>query len=300
MTLCLETQDISAEELSYISDNSPKQHTYNLRSRKSIEYNHDPYIVYDTSSDEDNNNEEYNSRQEYYGEFISNYIDKHSQEDTKLFIEELNEQNDNNIKNPIWENTCEQMFINSNKFELLETKTNGDCLFDSIAIGFQIFNIDVRFLRSIVADSFIEETEEANTTLQFWREIYKMATDENDKTLMDEYCPVECLKDVPLDQEPTKEQRKSVAKIIMSSRFWGEQYSIRMIEKDLGLKIIIIDGLTNTIKPLTNACENPDHIMLLYHYVNHYQVISFNEELVHDINDIPEKIQDIINSHISS
>ena len=67
----------------------------------------------------------------------------------------------------------------------------------------------------------------------------KMAKEENDHEMMRHYEHVKCLENIPNEETLLLENRQKVHDEMMKKDFWGEEYSLRIFERELNIKIIL-------------------------------------------------------------
>lgn len=192
-----------------------------------------------------------------------------------------------------WLKTCAKLNMDKDKFIIDETKTNGDCLFDSLS---NIYNetFTIRYLRNLVAYTIIDETDiEGTAVLSTWKCLYDMAVKENDRQMISHYKHMKVVKDVSEKDVLLKENRTKVYFEMIKNTFWAEEYSLQVLEKKLNIKMILIHGNKKKIEIIPNK-NDINYIVLLYFNNSHYQSISYNNDYIFDINHLPEDIMKLL------
>lgn len=203
-----------------------------------------------------------------------------------------------------WDKLCSKLDIDQRFFKLITTQSNGNCLFHSLSIALdkelekviekeEITTSDkIKFLREMVADTILdEENQEATNVLTTWNMLYKMAKEEKDYEMMRHYEHLKCLVDIPDDEILLPENRKKVFDEMMKKDFWGEEYSLQIFERELNIKIILLNSDKQKVEQTNNNFDAKD-IVLLYYSGNHYQIVSYKNEylfnIMGDLGDIEE------------
>lgn len=186
-----------------------------------------------------------------------------------------------------WDKLCYKLDIDQRLFKLKITQSNGNCLFHSLAIAFKeledVTDDKIKYLRKMVADTILDQdNEEAKCVLLTWNMLYTMSKIENDYELVRHYEHMKCLEGVSEDDLLSDENRQKVHDEMMKPVFWGEEYCLKVFEKELKLKFVIINSDKQKIET-TNNKFNAHEIVLLYYSSNHYQIISYKNEYVFDI-----------------
>ena len=123
----------------------------------------------------------------------------------------------------------------------------GDCFFDSVRTILESEGIEtsVRELRKLVASSLLNvDSTAANEALLQWAQLYADAVREGNRDLALEYQHMDVLfrdPDTTLIHFPlTKKQRIQVARELLKPTFFGEQYSISVLERTTGINLIVL------------------------------------------------------------
>lgn len=198
-----------------------------------------------------------------------------------------------------WDKLCRKLDIDQRFFKLHSTKANGNCLFESLSFAYvelaEITDDKIGYLRSMIAQTMLDpNNEEATNVLKTWHMLYNMFKKEGDKEMIRHYNHMECLDDVPEEELLTDENRRKVYNAMMEKDFWGEEYSLKVFERELKAKFIILNADKQKIETTNNKFDSKE-LVLLYYSHNHYQIISYQERFVFDImNDDLGEIEDML------
>jgi len=173
---------------------------------------------------------------------------------------------------------------------LISIAMDGNCLYSSIgkALGITIIK-----LRKMVAQSIY--LPENDSTIQFWRELHNLAVKEKNIELMTEYGHMKCIANIPLERQITKQEKKLIYREIMKSSFWGEEYTIRILEKMLNIKVLVVNGdKTSLVKPLDHEGVYQHTYIMVYLKHNHYSLISYKKQTLFSHINLPIDIKNKI------
>ena len=130
-------------------------------------------------------------------------------------------------------------------FSIVETKSNGDCFFDSIYKGMnKNQKYSVKNQRELLSDTVNEGD------FSFWRILYDNAYKENDSEILEEYDFMEDL--LSLDQ---------LKQYVKEPSFWANSWAIGVIEKQLNIKTVIFNELMYLRDNLDNVVQCGDMAM---------------------------------------
>ena len=200
----------------------------------------------------------------------------------------------NEQKNLISQNWIQKYMI-SDSYNITETLSNGDCLFDSIKKAYESINknYEINFLRDMVSSSVKENTYS----------FYKNS--EN----LEEYKYMKKIKYI-----------KQFKNHIKQKSFWADDYSIKILEQNLYMKLIIFSeeiyytkknvtyNNTNVIKctlstsmpsifnenESTQKIYNPIHYIMVTYSGDHYRLITYNDKSIFTFEEIPHKVKVLI------
>ena len=249
-------------------------------------------------------NNSYKSNNKFYNE-LSNKISKDLKSipitnqnklaDIILSINDLSENQKNNFLKKIFIqeniNTSKsnwiQKYMKDNNYNIIEVKSNGDCLFDSIRkayesinINYSIFNLRKHVSKNIDQDKF---------------NLYKTIA-ESERS---EYKNIKNIKTL-----------NNFKRYILTPNFWGDENVIKILENILNMKLIVfsehiyrkyknltvnndIDILTCTYKNI-NRNYNPQYYIMVTYSGNHYRLITYNNKSIFTFNEIPETVKILI------
>lgn len=123
----------------------------------------------------------------------------------------------------------------------------GDCLFDSVKTALASIGVTttVLQLRKVVAISILDPAnKKANETLLQWATFYADAIRCGDNDISQEYAHMAVLfptRQTVVHFPLSHDQRVKVAKEIMKSSFYGEQYSLMVLQRALRISIVVVD-----------------------------------------------------------
>ena len=211
-------------------------------------------------------------------------------------------------------------FLNRD-FSIIETKNNGDCLFDSVykATGITIKDQRNKLKENITKDIFT-----------LWKSLYENSKKEGNRVILNEF-----------DFMENMENEKKLSEFMMSPDFWANSWAISTIEKEFNIKIVIFDeflyiknDLKNVLKcgdmvisnqePVCQYCNlfktkyditkenehantlgdhnwvdrdknetiNQDKYVMVSYNLNHYKLISFKDET--QFVKLPSIVKDLI------
>jgi hypothetical protein len=156
---------------------------------------------------------------------------------------------------------------------LISVPKDGNCMFTCIG---KAFDVPMQKLRELVAQSILLPVNDS--TVVFWREIYRAAWAEKDVTLMHEYSHVADLNHKPLEELLTGKDKYKIHDNIITSTFWGEEFSIRTLESLLTLRLIIINGDTDSVNGavIHDTPYSINYYIIVYLKNKHYSLVSYN------------------------
>jgi len=245
--------------------------------------------------------ERYKRRNENIYEYLSNTDESDSNDDKD---ETSETEVENKIYNMHWIHLCMKFDLNPNHYKLITTNTDGTCLFHSFSIAYSDFFNDffkdnaedykINFFKKIVADTFLDKNnEEASNVLTTWNLLYTMAVQENDREMIQHYGHMKCLKDVPENELLSDENRKKVYSAIMNKNFLGEEYCLKIFEKKLKLKIILMNPIKRKIETIINDID-AEYLLLLYYNNYHYQIISYKNNYIFELENLHDDIKNML------
>lgn len=198
-----------------------------------------------------------------------------------------------------WDKLCIKLDIDQRFFKLHNTQANGNCLFHSLSLAYveltEITDDKIGFLRSMVAQTILDpNNEEAANVLKTWHMLYTMFKKEGDKEMIRHYNHMECLEGVEEEELLTDENRRKVYNAMMERNFWGEEYCLKVFERELKVKFIILNADKQKVETTNNNFDSKE-LVLLYYSSNHYQIVSYQDRFVFDImNDDLGEIEEML------
>lgn len=136
---------------------------------------------------------------------------------------------------------------------LMETTKNGDCLFHSVHLCLKsIMDTDpyTSFeLRHSVANTILDiKDTQALAVMETWKTLLAHAIEERDEEIVSEYKHAQSLlKDNPPFGVATRQVLYE--NMLKADTYWGDQYAVRVLEKLLNVRFMILKK--------TKATENP-------------------------------------------
>ena len=181
-----------------------------------------------------------------------------------------------------------------NDFIIHSTPPDGNCFFKSIQIILNSVNMQrtILQLRHIVGKNVLNENDEfTNKTIKSWLELYQAAYKERNMLLLEEYRHLKGLEETnfPLEQK----ERKILYDNMMTSDFWGEEDSLRIIEQQTQMRLLIFNG--DLKKPALSWYHSinfkPSHYCFLYLSRQHYSPISYKGRFIFKWEDLPYEVK---------
>lgn len=200
------------------------------------------------------------------------------------------------------------------KWKTRSVKSQGDCLFDSIRIALASINYtyNIGDLRHAVAKRVLDTKDiEMTHTIEMWIELYKQSWKAKDTSILVEYFQVsdtgaceyargESFRDSNI---VSKKDRLSIYKKMITSSFWGEETSLRTLERALYTKFLIFN-LSNELRPIpmqpTSSAEIFPHyaFIVLFLNGNHYQPMSHEGKFVFLEDTLPKDVKEVFKEYI--
>tara|TARA_R110002073_G_scaffold127773_11_gene273253 strand:+ start:4964 stop:6949 length:1986 start_codon:yes stop_codon:yes gene_type:complete len=238
-------------------------------------------------------------------------------------------------------------YMKNSHYSLLDVEADGDCFFATIREAYKDMgkNISVADLRKIVSDSATDK--ELGDQKEHY-DMYNKALEKSAVELEDIIERVSVLK-VQFETEPSRDGKKiliaehndlkkqekqlekdiqstkkmadefkwlrgiktleDMKKIIKTKDYWAETWAIKVIERSLNIKIIIlsshnygegyIDNVLLCGDMVDDDIENagiykPDHYVIISHSINHYMLIKYNNKGIFTFETLPPSIKNII------
>ena len=189
-----------------------------------------------------------------------------------------------------------QKYMISDEYDITETLSNGDCLFDSIKKAYQTINqnYEINMLREMVSNSINENTYNK----------YKSFEE------LDEYNYMKPISNI-----------KQFKNHIKQESFWADDYSIKILEQNLNMKLIIFSENiyftkknnvtyknTNVIKCtlstnmpfkenesiINQEIYNPENYIMVTYSGDHYRLITYNDKSIFTFEEIPHEVKVLI------
>lgn len=171
-------------------------------------------------------------------------------------------------------------YTRDDNFDIVHVSGNGDCFFTATqkALESPTCKVTVAKLRSIVAQNITEQI-----FLNYFT-IWKDAQKENDAELMMRFMFMQGV-----------ENLETLKRVIQTSRFWGNETAISILENALCIKFIIFSQRKFVSKqfPCIECSEiieekiNPQWYILLEYDGVHYNLVKYNDAPKLRFNDIP-------------
>jgi hypothetical protein len=204
--------------------------------------------------------------------------------------------------------------IDFTKWKTCKVAAQGDCLFDSIRIALESiqYKYTIGDLRHAVAKRILDTTDqEMSETIKTWIEIYK-AVEENTKDsggfsedLMEwsQVSDTDAVASVTNSKVISNKDRLVIYNNMMTSSFWGEETTIRSLERALHARFLILHVNEKLeilpMQPTTNAKTFPYCVfILLILNGNHYQPMSHNGKFVFLRDTLPNDAKEIFREYI--
>ena len=89
------------------------------------------------------------------------------------------------------------------------------------------------------------------------------------------------------------ENRQRVHDEMMKKDFWGEEYCLKVFERELNIKFVIMNSDKQKIEGTNNKFDAQE-IVLLYYSGNHYQIVSYKDKHIFDIMEDLEDIETML------
>lgn len=176
---------------------------------------------------------------------------------------------------------------------------NGDCFFDSIRIILASagINTTVRKLRQMVASSLLNKKDSAaNAALLQWAQLYADAVKEGNVGLQTEYQHMAVLFPPgggPVSFPLKSRFRKLVAHEILKSSFYGEQYSLDVMERNLQINLIVMTGDGTLVQRPMSRLANRGLAFLTLNCI-HYQPMHCRGKYLFQWRELPLPIRRIL------
>ena len=202
----------------------------------------------------------------------------------------------NEQKNLISQNWIQRYMI-SDSYDITETLSNGDCLFDSIKKAYESINenYEINVLREMVSTSINQ------STYTNYKSFHNLEG-------------YEYMKEI--------NNIKQFKNYIKQKSFWADDYSIKILEQNLNMKLIIFSENiyfttknknvtyknTNVIKctlstsmpsifnenESTQKIYNPIHYIMVTYSGDHYRLITYNDKSIFTFEEIPHEVKVLI------
>jgi CO dehydrogenase/acetyl-CoA synthase gamma subunit (corrinoid Fe-S protein) len=184
-----------------------------------------------------------------------------------------------------------------NKFRVVHTTSNGNCLFESIVIALKSIglNYSIEHLRNVVAHPILNPNDKGVTdTLKTWIELARDALNTRDRQLLIEYNHVLPVFQI---QNPNDTQiRQVVYSQMLKNSFWGEEYALRILETRLQVNFLVI--LVDHTKVIPHCLLHAEKkymyyiiLLLTKHYGEHYQPVSYCGQFIFHYGQLPVVIK---------
>lgn len=181
----------------------------------------------------------------------------------------------------------------------VKSKGGGDCLFDSVRIALASIGLvtTVTLLRKAVAVSLLDTHDKvANQYLLQWATIYADAVRNGEADLVHEYSymaplfpDVRTVVHFPLNRQ----QRVLVANQIMQSSFFGEEYSLRVLQQVLKMNIVVVDEEGEPCYQYEDKLRRKG-LMFLQLIGIHYKPLQNNGKYIWQWSELPKEVQSIL------
>lgn len=179
------------------------------------------------------------------------------------------------------------------------TKSNGDCLFESIAIILKSTEThrnvaNIRVLRDVVASTMLDP--ENDYILDVWKEIFTSAVKEKNFRLRDEFSHAQCLYGCPSPY--TDETRRQIYRAMRRSTYWGEQYALSVFEKQMHVRFIIFSKRNGQLILQSAHSGNPENCFaMLLLEKRHYNPLSYLGQFVFVEDDLPFSVRRMLDKN---
>ena len=251
--------------------------------------------------------------------------------------EESDEDSNLTINSTIWI----QNYMNSDKYNIVKNPGGGDCLFYSIIDGLKTIgkNYSVAELRQILSDNvdpdkytiwktLYDETKQnydetlikakaLNAMNKNYRDTLSIIDNKKEKSEIIKSAKqnIDELKSLKEELEFGKQflrefnfmknvkNIEDLKKVIKTSTFWGESWSISTLEIILKIKLILLskeayqDGDNDNVLQCGQSSQekyNPLHYIMLSYSGNHYELISYDKKGAFTFTEIPKSVKNLI------
>ena len=251
--------------------------------------------------------------------------------------EESDEDSNLTINSTIWI----QNYMNSDKYNIVDNPGGGDCLFYSIIDGLKTIgkNYSVAELRQILSDNvdpdkytiwktLYDETKQnydetlikakaLNAMNKNYRDTLSIIDNKKEKSEIIKSAKqnIDELKSLKEELEFQKQflrefnfmknvkNIEDLKKVIKTSTFWGESWSISTLEIILKIKLILLskeayqDGDNDNVLQCGQSSQekyNPLHYIMLSYSGNHYELISYDKKGAFIFTEIPKSVKNLI------
>ena len=251
--------------------------------------------------------------------------------------EESDEDSNLTINSTIWI----QNYMNSDKYNIVKNPGGGDCLFYSIIDGLKTIgkNYSVAELRQILSDNvdpdkytiwktLYDETKQnydetlikakaLNAMNKNYRDTLSIIDNKKEKSEIIKSAKqnIDELKSLKEELEFQKQflrefnfmknvkNIEDLKKVIKTSTFWGESWSISTLEIILKIKLILLskeayqDGDNDNVLQCGQSSQekyNPLHYIMLSYSGNHYELISYDKKGAFIFTEIPKSVKNLI------
>lgn len=160
------------------------------------------------------------------------------------------------------------LFKTPDSFKVYHTNANGHCFFESLSIP---LNKSILDLRKIVAYSLAKPNYTTNEIINTWRELEHSGLE----------CArhMKCVHHIPLNKSLTRQNKVLVMKEMLTSKYWGDEYAIRVLQETFNIGICVIDDVAGVLrKPL--EIQNPKYIVILLYTGNHYDLVLYDNKSI--------------------
>ena len=237
-----------------------------------------------------------------------------------------------------------ETYMKNNHFDIVETNNNGDCLFDTIRIAYEQigYKTTIQKLRALVAkeatdEMFTEYREIYQGALgekaDIEKEMRRLVTinKELEKRLKsvsisDNEQRIKIKKDATEIKSKHKDLKETLSdnttllsefsfmsnvhtleqlrEYIQTPSFWGDNWVISVLEKELNMKLIILSEsnyndddennvLQCTLSNLSNSSNtfSPDFYIFTTYSGNHYRLITYKNKRIFKFSEIPYQVK---------
>ncbi len=198
------------------------------------------------------------------------------------------------------------------KWKTHRVKSQGDCLFDSIRIALQSIGYKYKIvdLRHAVAKRVLDGNDnEMKNTIDMWIELYKQSTTGEKDLLFECFQVAEVVSKKKKTTRLTYQDRFSIYNNMMTSMFWGEETTLRTLERSLYTRFLIFYLKSTTedgdlkplpMQPTSNGEIFPyDTFIVLFLNGNHYQPMSHEGKFVFLKDSLPDDVTELFKIYIA-